>query len=588
VNVKREVMSSLSALFLGAALLPGLAAEPTLPGSPVLTVDYGQIAWTGAPLATAYDVVRGDLNALRQSGGDFTAATRLCMADDTASLTLPYTGVPNPGEGYWFVVRPVTSTEIGTYDSDGPEQVDSRDSEIEAAPAACSSPVVARPPIAINGNTGFTAANGVVGGTGTTADPYLISGWDIACPSKNGTRGIEVANTTAPFIIRNVKVRGCQNGVLLIGGQNGRVERAMVNDVLNGVGMSDFTNARIEGCRVNLALSSGLGTFRATSILMKGNRIENGQVGIYVNECSGCSVYGNDLLGNDTQGIQAGFYGVLPNTWDSGYPGGGNYWSDYTGVDLCRGPGQDDCTAPDGIGDEKVFVNCCDGDRYPSMIPAFADSDDVPPTVAITSPEPFSEVVTDPFTVSGTAADTGSGVSRVEVTLNGGPWLVAAGTNVWSLQVSPVGGTNTLLARSRDYAGNASSAQSLSVSYEAPSWQAVVQTSVAPAGTTNITFRLTNLTTHAVTLHFPTSCQAFFRVEDQSGFRVYDSLAHASCFQTFTQRTWQSNETVTYNFAWHQVDDNGTPVPPGTYRIFGYMDSTETVPEGMATVLLSP
>lgn len=586
--VYRVVVSSLSSLFLGATLLPGLAAAPTLPGSPVLNVDQGQIAWTGAPLATAFDVVRGDLNALRQSGGDFTAATRLCLADDTASLALPYTGVPNPGEGYWFVVRPVTSTEIGTYDSDGAGQWASRDSGIEAAPTACSSPVVARPPIAINGNAGFTAANGVVGGTGTTEDPYLISGWDIACASKSGTRGIQVANTTAPFIIRNVKVRGCGSGVLLTNGQNGGVERAMVEDVSSGVAVSFFTNARIEGCRVNLALSQGLGTGRATNVLMRGNRIENGQAGINLNECSGCTVYGNDLLGNDIQGIEQGFFGSLPNVWDSGYPGGGNYWSDYQGADLCQGPGQDDCTAPDGIGDEMVFVNCCEGDRYPSMIPAFADSDAVPPTVAITSPVPFSEVVDDPFTVSGAAADTGSGVGRVEVSLNAGPWLIADGTNVWSLQVPPVGGTNTLLVRARDYAGNLSSAESLSVTYEAPSWQAVVQTPMAPAGTTNITFRMTNLTTHAVTLHFPTTCESFFRVEDQSGSRVYDYMAHQPCFQAFSQRTWQANQTVIYNFVWNQVYDNGTPVPPGTYRIVGYMDSEETVPEGIASVVLSP
>src|SRR5438034_2832972 len=35
--------------------------------------------------------------------------------------------------------------------------------------------------ISINGNSGFTAANGVTSGTGTAADPYVISGWDITC-----------------------------------------------------------------------------------------------------------------------------------------------------------------------------------------------------------------------------------------------------------------------------------------------------------------------------------------------------------------------------------------------------------------------
>ena len=55
-----------------------------------------------------------------------------------------------------------------------------------------------------------------------------------------------------------------------------------------------------------------------------------------------------------------------------------------------------------------------------------------------------------------------------------------------------------------------------------------------------------------------------------------------------TERTWQPNQTVTCNFVWNQVNDNGTPVPPGVYRIVGYMDSEETVPGGIATVVLSP
>jgi len=54
--------------------------------------------------------------------------------------------------------------------------------------------------------------------------------------------------------------------------------------------------------------------------------------------------------------------------WDDGYPSGGNYWSDYTGVDLYSGPYQN-ITGSDGIGDEPYILNEFDQDNYPLMKP---------------------------------------------------------------------------------------------------------------------------------------------------------------------------------------------------------------------------
>ncbi len=55
--------------------------------------------------------------------------------------------------------------------------------------------------------------------------------------------------------------------------------------------------------------------------------------------------------------------------WDSGYPAGGNYWSDYTGKDNCSGPLQDICPSPDGIGETPYVVDSDSQDRYPSTMP---------------------------------------------------------------------------------------------------------------------------------------------------------------------------------------------------------------------------
>jgi len=50
-------------------------------------------------------------------------------------------------------------------------------------------------------------------------------------------------------------------------------------------------------------------------------------------------------------------YEKSSNIWDDGYPSGGNYWSDYTGVDLDR----------DGIGDTEYVIDANNTDHYPLM-----------------------------------------------------------------------------------------------------------------------------------------------------------------------------------------------------------------------------
>ncbi|MCK4455900.1 MAG: right-handed parallel beta-helix repeat-containing protein, partial [Thermoplasmata archaeon] len=94
------------------------------------------------------------------------------------------------------------------------------------------------------------------------------------------------------------------------------------------------------------------------------NLIYSSGLGVSVRFSTGNTIYHNDFVDNP----QSAYDDSVENQWDDGYPSGGNYWSDYTGVDLSSGPNQDQ-PGSDGIGDtpyDKIGVN---EDRYPLMSP---------------------------------------------------------------------------------------------------------------------------------------------------------------------------------------------------------------------------
>jgi hypothetical protein len=103
-----------------------------------LSLDSTLLMWSPVGLATAYDVVRGDLSTLRSSGGDFTSATQTCSVDDAGGTSLSITDdSPAVGSGFWYLARAVSCGGNGTYDSGGPGQAGPRDPGINAAPSSC-------------------------------------------------------------------------------------------------------------------------------------------------------------------------------------------------------------------------------------------------------------------------------------------------------------------------------------------------------------------------------------------------------------------------------------------------------------------
>jgi nitrous oxidase accessory protein NosD len=114
----------------------------------------------------------------------------------------------------------------------------------------------------------------------------------------------------------------------------------------------------------NVMREGGRGVFiydsTAHSNVIYENLIENMFEGIAVTG-SNNSIYHNDFVNNS---VQASSAPITDDQCDDGYPSGGNYWSDYSDVDLFCGPGQN-VSGADGIWDHPYVIYGENLDNYP-------------------------------------------------------------------------------------------------------------------------------------------------------------------------------------------------------------------------------
>jgi len=101
-----------------------------------LRVSKTRLWWGTVAGATGYDLVRGSLNQLVATGGNFASplVTQTCLANDRVATYWLHTETPAAGQGVWYVLRKVPG---GTYDSGAPSQIGSRDAEISASGNGC-------------------------------------------------------------------------------------------------------------------------------------------------------------------------------------------------------------------------------------------------------------------------------------------------------------------------------------------------------------------------------------------------------------------------------------------------------------------
>lgn len=151
---------------------------------------------------------------------------------------------------------------------------------VGANSADCPSGVLTpHAPIAINSDADWTAASGVTGGTGTAADPFVVSCWSIAAYSSSSRAGVFVANAAGnvSYVIRDVSVTepgGAAYGISLPGSTNGTAVVALdsVSGVSNGSGFYVQNFSASLSLEQNLATNNSVGyQITVASLLARGN-----------------------------------------------------------------------------------------------------------------------------------------------------------------------------------------------------------------------------------------------------------------------------------------------------------------------------
>ncbi len=192
------------------------------------------------------------------------------------------------------------------------------------------------------GNT--LSANRIINNThGIRFASYSSNNSIFANNITNNNRGIYFGDSSSNSISANTITNNSEAGIYLMYSSDGNSVSA--NTIAN-----NYRGIYLYSCSGNSIFA---------------NNITNNNCGIYLEFSSSNLIWHNNFVSSTAQAyVEPGYV----NVWDDGYPSGGNYWSDYAGVDLYKGPYQN-LTDSDGIGDTPYIIDASNTDRYPLMSP---------------------------------------------------------------------------------------------------------------------------------------------------------------------------------------------------------------------------
>lgn len=163
--------------------------------------------------------------------------------------------------------------------------------------------------IRIGGDSDFNPDNGVVGGNGTAADPYIITGWYIRTSIiwDGAMAGIQISNANVHFTVRDCYISTSASnrdwGVYLSGCVNGTLENNNCSGNEYGIYLGFSSNITISN---NNCFSNQIGIVlnaECTDNTIINNTCSNGGYGISLSSSSSNALTDNCLRSNSHSGI---------------------------------------------------------------------------------------------------------------------------------------------------------------------------------------------------------------------------------------------------------------------------------------------